>query len=96
MGAAVAARQWAAAEKIIREEVVEQVASSTEQGFQRRTRPLLSGQPPIIDVAQLHGLPLAVADNLRSNGRRPDATVSVCHGSTAFGVANFVVSQAHR
>ena len=82
IGKSPCAAARALAEEVAAEEVVEQAAAPAEEGLQLRTRPLLPRQTPVIDVAELHGLPLAVADHLRSNGRRPDTTdvtQSVCH-----------------
>ena len=83
IGKSPCAAARALAEEVAAEEVVEQAAAPAEEGLQLRTRPLLPRQTPVIDVTELHGLALAVADHLRSNGRRPDTTdvtQSVCHG----------------
>ena len=63
-----AAAGAAAEEPIVVEEIVEQAAAPTEKALERRARALLAGKPPIVDIAEVEGLALAVADDLGANG----------------------------
>ena len=63
-----AAAGAAAEEPVVVEEIVEQAAAATEEALERRARALLAGKPPIVDIAEVESLALAVADDLGANG----------------------------
>jgi len=81
---AAASGERSPTEEVAAEEVVERAAASAaEQALQRRAGvTLLAGEAAVVDIAQLHGAALTIADDLSANGRGPDPAYiagAVCH-----------------
>ncbi|WP_425339886.1 hypothetical protein [Methylobacterium variabile] len=75
---AITAREGRAAEEVSAEEIVEEGTATAEQAFEWRAgATLLPREASIIDVAQFHGLALAIADDLGAHrGRTHPAEIA--------------------